>query len=75
MQKVVALSQAATDQDHIPILVHIVPQIPDRSACILHGGEDPFPALLEGLKRLEASQSYTVKSRFERYVLWFEIGQ
>ncbi len=45
---------AARDQDHIPLLVYSVPQIPDRNDAILCGGPDPAPALLEGLRRLEA---------------------
>ncbi|MBO9496334.1 aspartate/glutamate racemase family protein [Thalassotalea sp. G20_0] len=41
MQKVIALSLANSDQEHLPMLVHNVPQIPDRSACILHGWSVP----------------------------------
>lgn len=72
MQKVIALSQAATDQDHIPMLVHNVPQIPDRSACILQGGEDPFPALLGGLKRLENAGAQCVVIPCNTAHYWFD---
>ncbi len=72
MQKMIALSQAATDQDHIPMLVHNVPQIPDRSACILQGGEDPFPTLLQGLKRLENAGAQCVVIPCNTAHYWFE---
>ncbi|WP_299735303.1 amino acid racemase [uncultured Endozoicomonas sp.] len=75
MQKVVALSQVATDQNHMPILVHNVPQIPDRSACILHGGEDPFPALLKGLKRLEHAGATCIVIPCNTAHYWFDALQ
>jgi aspartate racemase len=46
MAKVVALTDAARDQDHIPMVVTSIPQIPDRTTAILHNGEDPLPAIL-----------------------------
>ncbi len=75
MQKVIALSQATSDQEHIPMLVHNVPQIPDRSACILQGGEDPFPSLLQGLKRLEnaGAQCAVIPCNTAHY--WFDALQ
>lgn len=44
---------ARKDQDHLKILVCNYPQIPDRTQAILHGGENPVPYLLDGLKILE----------------------
>ena len=41
--KIVELTNAAKDQDNIPIVIDNYPQIPDRTAYILHGGEYPFP--------------------------------
>jgi aspartate racemase len=54
MRKVVQLTKAACDQDHIKMLVEQNPQIPDRTANLLAGGEDPTIALLATGKRLEA---------------------
>ena len=34
LRKVIALTQAKTDQEHVPLIVHQVPQIPDRSGAI-----------------------------------------
>nr|MDT0250712.1 amino acid racemase [Endozoicomonas sp.] len=75
MQKVIALSQATTDQEHMPMLVHNVPQIPDRSTCILQGGEDPFPALLGGLKRLEQAGAQCIVIPCNTAHYWFSALQ
>ena len=55
LNKVIELTPASCDQDHIPLLVHQVPQIPDRSAAILAGTDGPFAPMLEGLHRLAAA--------------------
>ncbi len=52
LAKLVAATEAATDQQHIPVVVRSVPQIPDRSACIMKGGESPLPALRLGMREL-----------------------
>ena len=43
--KLVAATPAERDQDHLPVLIHAVPQIPDRAACFLHGAPSPAPLL------------------------------
>ena len=53
MRKVVQLTRAACDQDHIKMIVEQNPQIPDRTAHLLSGGEDPTISLLATCKRLE----------------------
>lgn len=52
--RIVRATPAQRDQDHIPILIVNDPAIPDRSAAILHGGEDPTPRLLAGIVKLAA---------------------
>lgn len=51
--KIVELTDAKKDQDNIPIIIDNYPQIPDRTAYILHGGEDPFPFMKEAALRLK----------------------
>ena len=48
------LAEADRDQDHPQIILFSNPRIPDRTAAITGGGEDPAPLILEGLKRLES---------------------
>jgi aspartate racemase len=46
---------ADRDQDHIPAVLWSDPRVPDRTEARLAGGEDPLPALLRGLRGLEAA--------------------
>ncbi len=55
MGKVVRNTPAACDQDHIPMVVCSAANIPDRTAAILGEGPDPFPAMRDALRRLEAA--------------------
>lgn len=50
--KIIKLTDAKKDSDHIHILIDNNAQIPDRTSAILHGTESPVPALLESAKRL-----------------------
>ncbi|MBK1719872.1 aspartate/glutamate racemase family protein [Thiocystis violacea] len=52
MAKLVALTPASRDQDHLPVVVINLPRIPDRSAAILGSGQDPLPGLKEGIALL-----------------------
>jgi aspartate racemase len=53
MAKVIALTPADKDQDHIRMLVDHNPAVPNRQTAILDGGKDPGPVLAEMAKRLE----------------------
>jgi aspartate racemase len=48
MQKVIDATPARNDQDHIPLIVWNVPQIPERLAAIAGDGPSPVPAMREG---------------------------
>lgn len=52
MDKVVRLTKASRDQEHLPLLVANLPHIEDRSNAIMGGGADPLPALLDGIDLL-----------------------
>jgi aspartate racemase len=53
LAKLVDATDAACDQEHIPVLVYGDPRVPDRTRAILHGGDSPVPAMLAGLRVLE----------------------
>lgn len=55
MAKVIALTPAEKDQDHIRMLVDHDPTVPNRQDAILGKGEDPGPALAAMAHRLEAA--------------------
>ena len=55
MAKVIALTKADSDQDHVRMLVDHNPQVPNRQDAILRGGEDPGPVLADMAADLEAA--------------------
>jgi aspartate racemase len=52
MDKLVQLTPAARDQEHLPVVVASLPQVHDRSSAILGRGRDPLPQLLAGIRML-----------------------
>lgn len=55
LQLIVEMTKAETDQEHIEIILHSKPQIPDRTSFILgYSDEDPMPHLLDAGKGLVA---------------------
>lgn len=55
MLRLTLLTPALRDQDHIPAVLWSDPRVPDRTAARVAGGEDPLPALLRGIRGLEAA--------------------
>lgn len=53
-EKIIALTDAGSDGGHIRVYIDSNAAIPDRTAAILEGGEDPVPAMAESLRKLEA---------------------
>jgi len=54
MQRIIDLTAAEDDAQHVPLLVDMNPQIPSRIEAILGGGENPGPTLAVMAKALEA---------------------
>ncbi|MBK5968494.1 MULTISPECIES: cysteate racemase [Thiorhodovibrio] len=52
MCKLVAVTPAHCDQDHLPSLVLNLPQTPDRTAAILAKGPSPLPELQRAIEQL-----------------------
>jgi aspartate racemase len=52
--KVIAATQVANEEDHVPLLIQSDPRIPSRPDAILRGGPSPLPALLAARDRLIA---------------------
>ncbi|MDH3748418.1 MAG: amino acid racemase [Gammaproteobacteria bacterium] len=55
MSRVIALTPASTDQDHVRLLVDQNPRVPDRQDAILRNGESPGPVLAAMAAGLEAA--------------------
>lgn len=55
MAKVIALTPADKDQDHVHMIVDHNPGVPNRQTAILADGKDPGPELAAMASRLEAA--------------------
>lgn len=51
--KLIAATPAATDQEHLRVMIWADPTVPDRSLAITGGGEDPTPKLIAGAQKLK----------------------
>lgn len=51
--RILALTPATRDEDHIPVVCWNVPQVPPRVPAILGQGPSPLPAMIEGVRALE----------------------
>ncbi|MCL2739555.1 MAG: amino acid racemase [Bacteroidales bacterium] len=71
MHKVIELTPAACDQQHIPMMVSSMPDIPDRSAHLLQGGASPLPALLHRLQLLEKAGASCIVIPCNTAHYWF----
>jgi aspartate racemase len=72
MARLTLLTPAERDQDHIPAVLWSDPRVPDRSAARLQGGEDPLPALLRGIRGLEAAGCGAIAIPCNTAHGWFE---
>jgi aspartate racemase len=52
-RQIIELTPAEKDQDHIPVLIYSLPQIPERTASIRNQDLSIIPYLIEGVTRLE----------------------
>ena len=55
MRQLTLLTPAERDQDHVPAVLWSDPRVPDRTAARQGTGPDPLPALLRGIRGLEAA--------------------
>ena len=72
LRKLIEHTPAEVDQDHIPCITYSIPQIPCRVAAILEHGSSPLPALLEGVRTLEAAGAKAIAIPCVTAHHWFE---
>lgn len=71
IEMVIAHTPAKTDQEHLPMLVYSVPQIPDRTDAILGIGADPLPAMLLGIDFLNRNGAGVIAVACNTAHHWF----
>jgi aspartate racemase len=75
MRRLTLLTPAMRDQDHIPAVLWSDPRVPDRSAARIAGGADPLPALLRGIRGLEAAGCGAIAIPCNTAHGWFDAMQ
>ena len=71
MRKVLAATPAASDQDHVPLVVSSIPQVPDRTAAFRGDGDSPLAAMLASGQRLVRAGAGLVVIPCNTAHLWF----
>lgn len=51
-RKIIDVTEAGRDQDHVRVAIDSNTEIADRTAAILHGGADPVPEMVKSARRL-----------------------
>lgn len=52
LKRLIEMTPAGCDQEHISVLLRSDPRIPDRTAAMLHGGKSPLPDMMQGIALL-----------------------
>lgn len=72
LDKLVKLTPASRDQDHLPVIVASLPHIHDRSSAILGRGRDPLPQLLAGIAMLNRAEVGVIAIPCNSSHHWFD---
>ncbi len=72
MRKMLEATPAATDQEHVPVVVSSIPQVPDRTAAFRGEGESPLAAMVDSGRRLVAAGAGVVVVPCNTAHLWFD---
>jgi len=54
-RRILELTPARRDQDHLHLIIENNPAVPERTAAIVADGDSPLPALVEGARSLAAA--------------------
>jgi aspartate racemase len=72
MRKMLDATPARNDQDHVPVVVSSVPQIPDRTAAFRGEGESPLDAMVASGRRLVRAGAALLVMPCNTAHLWFD---
>jgi aspartate racemase len=72
LRKLVKRTPAATDQEHIPVMVYGDCTTPDRTANIVGDGPSPLPKLLAGIEALNRSGAKAICIPCNSAHCWFD---
>lgn len=72
LQKLIEETPAQRDQDHVPVVVYSVPQIPDRPPAIVGQGASPLPAMLAGAHTLKRAGAQVLAIACNTAHYWYD---
>jgi aspartate racemase len=72
LYKLVDRTHARKDDEHIPLIVHSVPQLPDRIQAILKHGPSPLPALREAVATLQSAGAICLAMPCNTAHYWYD---
>ena len=70
--KFITFSNARSDQQHIPLLISSIPDIPDRTAALMQSGRSPLPEMCDYLQRLEQAGAECIVIPCNTAHFWFK---
>lgn len=71
LRKILAATPASSDQQHVPVLVSSIPQIPDRASAFRGTGPSPLNAMLDCGRRVVAGGAGLIVIPCNTAHLWF----
>jgi aspartate racemase len=72
MHKVLSATPASSDQDHVPVVVSSIPQVPDRTAAFRGDGVSPLAAMIASGQRLAHAGVGVIVIPCNTAHLWFD---
>jgi len=72
MHKLLSATPACVDQDHVPVIVSSIPQVPDRAAAFRGEGVSPLAAMVASGQRLALAGAGLVVIPCNTAHLWFD---
>lgn len=72
MARLTLAHPAERDQDHPEAVLYSATQVPDRQAAAVAGGPSPLPALLRGIRLLEAAGAGCIAIPCNSAHVWFD---
>ncbi|NTG64812.1 aspartate/glutamate racemase family protein [Rhizobium rhizogenes] len=76
-KKIIYATGAATDQEHLPVIICSDPRIPDRQSAFFEDRHEisPLPAMLRGIRSLEAAGAQCIVVACNTAHHWFDVLQ
>lgn len=72
LRKLLDATPASSDQDHVPVVVSNIPQVPDRTAAFRGVGPSPLDAMVSSGRRLVAAGAGVLVVPCNTAHLWFD---